>query len=470
MADTKRKSRPFEKRDKLDFDHYSGDRIIPHDLRLEQALLGCVLLEGGADTMAQCIQEKLRPECFYSPKHQLMFEVMTELYNNSTPIDEVILRDELTRTKRFEEIGGDAYLFEVTDQISTTAHLPHYIDRIKEYHLLRELIRFSNRTIEGVFENPDDVTAFIEDVEQSIYKISEDRISDAAQPVEKTVDDAMRMIYQMYENRGEITGTTTGFIDLDKMTTGWHPAEMIVVAARPSMGKTSIALNMVEGALFPRVGEAAPTLVFSLEMPSEQLAVRMLCSRARVNMSKLREGFLPKEKQQDLVKVAQELKQAPLFIDDSSGLTILEIRAKARRLSNQVKLGLVMVDYLQLVAGDNNIPREQQIAEISRGMKGMAKELGVPVIVLAQLNRESEKEKRQPRMSDLRESGSIEQDADVILLISKPREFDEQEDLASDAVARDLIIAKQRNGPVGTVPLMFTKNLTRFENYTPQPA
>lgn len=470
MPETQSHPKPFQKkRDYLE--SYAGERLIPHDLRMEQALLGCILLEGGSDTMAQCIQEKVRPDCFYSAKHRTIFEIMIKLYEQASPVDEVILRDELIRKQQFEEIGGDGYLFELTGQISTTAHMPHYIERIKEYHLLRELIRFSNRTVEGVYENPSDVTAFIEEVEQTIYKISEDRITDAAEPISKTVEGAMRLIYQMYEHRGEITGTTTGFLDLDKMTTGWHPAEMIVVAARPSMGKTSLALNMVEGAICPRHGEPAPTLMFSLEMPSEQLAVRLLCSRARVNMSKLREGFLPKEKQQDLVKAASEIKAAPFFIDDSSGLTILEIRAKARRLSNQVKLGLIVVDYLQLVAGsDPKVPREQQIAEISRGMKGMAKELGVPVIVLAQLNRESEKEKRQPRMSDLRESGSIEQDADVILLISKPREFDEQEDLASDAVARDLIIAKQRNGPVGTVPLMFTKNLTRFENYTPQPA
>jgi len=455
----------------LDFERYSGDRLIPHDIKLEQAVLGCILLEGGQDTLSLCIQEKVRPECFYRTKHRVIFELMTELFNQQTPIDELILRDSLIKRNQFEEIGGDAYLLELTSQISTTAHLPHYVERIKEYHLLRELIRFSNQTIENVYEKPGDVTNFIEEVEQAIYKISEDRITDAAEPLDKSVDRAVQLVYNMVNRKGGVTGTHTGFTDLDKLTTGWHPAEMIVVAARPSMGKTSIALNMVEGALFPRGDEPACTMMFSLEMPAEQLAMRLLCSRARVNMTRLRDGFLPKEKQQDLVKAAQELKAAPFFIDDSSGLTILEIRAKARRLANQHNLGLVVVDYLQLVAGtDPRVPREQQIAEISRGMKGMAKELGVPVIVLAQLNRESEKEKRQPRMSDLRESGSIEQDADVVLLISKPREFDEQEDLASDAVARDLIIAKQRNGPVGTVPLMFTKNLTRFENYTPQPA
>ncbi|MEO0794914.1 MAG: replicative DNA helicase [Verrucomicrobiota bacterium] len=468
MAESRKKERPDKV---LDFEKYSGDRLIPHDIRLEQAVLGCILLEGGQDTLSLCIQEKVRPECFYRTKHRILYETMMDLFNDQTPVDEIIIRDELIKKQLFEEIGGDAYLLEITGQISTTAHLPHYVERIKEYHLLRELIRFSNRTIEGVYEKPGDVTSFIEEVEQSIYKISEDRISDAAEPLEKSVDRAVQLVYNMVERKGGVTGIPTGFIDLDNMTTGWHTAEMIVVAARPSMGKTSIALNMVEGALFPHRADATCTMMFSLEMPSEQLAMRLLCSRARVNMTKLRDGFLPKEKQQDLVKAAQELKAAPFFIDDSSGLTILEIRAKARRLANQHKLGLVVVDYLQLVAGtDPRVPREQQIAEISRGMKGMAKELGIPVIVLAQLNRESEKEKRQPRMSDLRESGSIEQDADVILLISKPREFDEQQDLASDAVARDLIIAKQRNGPVGTVPLMFTKNLTRFENYTPQPA
>lgn len=446
-----------------------GLRELPYNLDLEQALLASILLEGGSHTLTLCIQEKIKEESFYRPSHQIIYRHMLKLYEQQEAIDEIILADALAKAGVYDDVGGDGYIFEVTNRIDTAAHVEHYIKRVKDLSLIRQMIRLSNETIEAAYQNTQDVEEFIEKVEREVYKISEDRISETAQPLEKAVDVAIQLVNQMLNNRGEITGVTTGFADLDKMTTGWHKGEMIVCAARPSMGKTSLALNMTEGAICPKHGQPAPTLLFSLEMPADQLAMRLLCSRARVNMSKLRDGILPKDKQQDLLNTAKELKAAPLFIDDSSGLTILEIRAKARRMANQLKhgLGLVVVDYLQLVAGtDPRVPREQQIAEISRGMKGMAKELGVPVIVLAQLNRDSEKEKRQPRMSDLRESGSIEQDADVVVLISRRRDADENEEMAADSVPRDLIVAKQRNGPVGSVPVTFIKNLTRFENYS----
>ncbi|MBC2596184.1 replicative DNA helicase [Ruficoccus amylovorans] len=446
----------------------AASRRVPYSIDMEQALLGAIILEGGAETMAICVQERVRPECFYNVRHQLIYKAMFGLYEKQDPIDEITLSDRLRKDGNFEDAGGDAYLVELSNRIDTHAHLPYYIQRVRDTYLLREVIRLSNEAIEGAYDETQDVDSFLEKTEQNIFSISETRIVDSAQPLEKSIDDAVQLVNNMIQNKGEITGVTTGFADLDKMTTGWHEGEMIVVAARPSMGKTSIALNMIEPAICGRPGrEPVGALMFSLEMPSEQLAMRLLCSRARVNMTKLRDGFVPKEKQQDIVRAAQELKNSPLMIDDSSGLNILELRAKARRVASQMKgkLGLIAVDYIQLVAGtDSRIPREQQIAEISRGMKGMAKELRVPVIVLAQLNREAEKEKRQPRISDLRESGSIEQDADVVLLLSKPRDYNEEEDMAAEAVARDLIVAKQRNGPIGTVPLYFIKHLTRFEN------
>ena len=449
-----------------------GDRTPPHNIELEQALLACIILEGGSEATTACVQEKIRPECFYRPAHQLIFAAMLKLYEEQTPVTEVLLIDQLQQDNVFDEIGNEAYLIELTNRIDTPVGLTHYIKKVRDMFLMREIIRSSNEAIESVYHDAADVATLLEGIEQRIFSISEDRFVDYAQPVSKSIDSAVAMVNQFIDRKGEITGVSTGFLDLDKLTTGWHATEMIVVAARPSMGKTAIALNMSEAAVLPTNGrDVTPSLIFSLEMGADQLAMRLLCSRARVNMTKLRDGFLPREKQQDLCNAAQELKAAPLYIDDSSGLTILELRAKARRLSNQLKhgLGLVIVDYLQLVAGtDPRVPREQQIAEISRGMKGMAKELNLPVIVLGQLNRESEREKRQPRLSDLRESGSIEQDADVVLLLSKPRDHNPEEDIASDVVARDLIIAKQRNGPIGSVPLQFVKNLTRFENYTPQ--
>lgn len=467
---------------------FADGRMAPHSIDMEQALLACCILEGGKETLTLCIQEKIKDVCFYVARHQVLFREMLVLYERQQPLDELILSDHLRGQGLLDEIGGDAYLLQVTNRIDTPAHLPHYIERVRDAYLLRELIRASQETIEGAYTGTGDISEFIELTEQRFFSISENRIIETAATLEKSVDSAIELIQRMVQNRGEVTGAPSGFIDLDKMTTGFHPGEMIVTAARPSMGKTSLALNMAEATICPKGNRPAiPTLMFSLEMPSEQLAMRLLCSRARVNMRKLRDGFLDASKQRDLIETAKELKAAPFFIDDSSNLTILELRAKSRRWANKTFKeheraeqagkprpavpGIIIIDYLQLITGtDSRVPREQQIAEISRGLKGMSKELGMPVVVLAQLNRESEKEKRQPRMSDLRESGSIEQDADVVLLLSKPRNFDEEEEMASEAVARDLIIAKQRNGPVGTVPLMFTKHLTRFENYTPKQA
>jgi replicative DNA helicase len=277
----------------------------------------------------------------------------------------------------------------------------------------------------------------------------------------------MKVITKMMMKQGELTGVTSGFKDLDALTFGFQRQEMIVLAARPSMGKTSLALNFAEAAALPKRGEAAPTLIFSLEMSAAQLALRMLCARARVNMKLLRDGLLSKNgtEQSALLKAADEFTKSPLFIDDSSHLSITQLRAKARRIHARKKLGLIVVDYLQLLAPtDSRMPREQQVAEASRGLKALAKELDVPVLVLSQLNRSSEKENRTPKLADLRESGSIEQDADVVLMLARPKDAEEKFQVAADSA--ELIVAKQRNGPVGELKLTFLRDITRFENFT----
>lgn len=445
-----------------------SNRLPPHSMDSEQALLACCILEGGQESVNACIETRIQPESFYKPAHQIIFSAILELYSNGIPIDEVILGEKLHSKGQLENIGGFAYINDIINRIDTPAHMPHYLKRVKDLALLRTLIRISSKTIEEAYSTQESLDQFLEQVEQEIFKISESRISDTTKPIKDSVEDAMRLVDQMVENKGKLTGISTGFVDLDKLTSGFHPTEMIVVAARPSMGKTSIAMNIAEpGITNPDVKKRIPTLLFSLEMGADQIAMRLLCSYARVDMQKLKDGFYDSQTKIDLLHASKVLQNAPLWIDDSGFLTILEMRAKARRIHSKQKLGLIVIDYLQLISGtDSRTPREQQIAEISRGIKAMAKELNVPVVVAAQLNRESEKEKRQPRMSDLRESGTIEQDADVVLLLSKQKDFDEEEDRSNPVVLRDLIIAKQRNGPVGLVTLTFNKRITKFENYS----
>ncbi|HCJ12248.1 MAG: replicative DNA helicase [Verrucomicrobia bacterium GWF2_51_19] len=443
-------------------------RVPPHDVPVEQALLACCILEGGQETVPMCIQARVKPESFYLPAHQTIYQLIFDLYEKGTPCDEVILIERLQSRKQLDAIGGVGAVHEIINRIDTPAHLPHYIKRVRDLELMRRVIRASMASIESAYERQEDVDQFLENVEKDIFAVSEDRLTDDAKPVSISVDKALQLTQFMVENKGELTGISCGFIDLDRMTTGLHADEMIVVAARPSMGKTSLALNFVEAAILPKKGKPVPTLMFSLEMGADQLAMRLLCSRAYVNMQKLKDGFMSKEVASDLKNAAQEIKKSPFWIDESVNITILEMRAKARRLAMKNKLGLIVIDYLQLISGtDNRVQREQQISEISRGVKAMAKELHVPVVVLSQLNRDSERERRQPRLSDLRESGAIEQDADLVLLLAKKREQEEEDD-SDPNVLRDLIIAKQRNGPVGTIPLVFKRNLTRFESFSSQ--
>lgn len=446
----------------------------PYSVDYEQALLAACMLDGGQDSISKCIDNKISANSFYIPAHAEVFSACLALYEVGSPIDELTVGERLNVTNKLEKIGGYAYLREINNRIETPAHLLFYAQKVKELELTRRVVRFFISGLEDAYSGVDDVDNFLERIEQKVLEIGADRVGESAVSIETHVDNAVTTLNRIIEKKDACSGLSTGFVDLDKLTFGLHSAEMIVLAARPSMGKTALALNIAENVVLAENitnRKIHSTLLFSLEMSAEQLAIRLLCGRSGVDMSNIRSGFGSASDQKRLAKAALEFKKAPLWIDESANISILEMRAKARRIHSQHGLGLIIVDYLQLVsASDSRIPREQQIAEISRGLKAMAKEINVPVIVLSQLNRESEKEKRQPRLSDLRESGSIEQDADIVLMLSR-RFFDDgdvidkQEAETDTTVARDLIVAKQRNGPVGTVPLTFNRKCTRFQNY-----
>jgi replicative DNA helicase len=444
----------------------AAGRTLPHSLEAEEYLLSCCLIDG-SDVISRCLEARIRPESFYDAKHGVIFERLLDLYNRQAPIDVSVVAEELKTARQLDQIGGYAFLAQVSSRIPTTAQAGYFIDKVREQSLLREIIRSATGAVEDCYNFSGGIDEFVDQVETRIFSVTQNRVSESAKPMREPTREAMSVITKMMMKKGELTGVTSGFVELDRLMWGFQRQEMIILAARPSMGKTSLALNFAEAAAMPKKGgTAAATLIFSLEMSAAQLALRMLCSRARVNMKLLRDGLLSKngDEQNRLVETADEFSKAPIFIDDSSALSIMQLRAKARRIHARTPLGFIVVDYLQLLSPtDARVPREQQVAEASRGLKSLAKELDVPVLVLSQLNRSSEKENRVPKLADLRESGSIEQDADVVLMLARPRDADEKFQVAADSA--ELIVAKQRNGPVGELKLTFLRDITRFENF-----
>jgi replicative DNA helicase len=445
----------------------AAGRGMPHSVEAEEYLLSCCLIDG-AEVVARCLEAKVSAESFYVPAHGIIYGKLQDLYTRQVPIDVAVLGEELKTSRQLDSIGGYAFLTRVSGSIPTTAQAGYFIERVREQHLLREIIRSATGAVEDCFNFTGGIDEFVDQVESKLFAVTQSRVTEGAKHMKGPTTEAMNVVHMMMMKKGEMTGVPSGFHDLDRLTFGFQRQEMIVLAARPSMGKTSFALNIAESATVPKPGRApTATLIFSLEMSAAQLALRMLCSKARVKMQALRDGLLSKngDEQKDLVGAADEFSKAPLFIDDSSNLSIMQLRAKARRVHSRNKLGLIIVDYLQLLSPvDPRVPREQQVAEASRGLKALAKELDVPVIVLSQLNRSSEKENRAPKLADLRESGSIEQDADVVLMLARPKDADEKYQVAADSA--ELIVAKQRNGPVGELRLTFLRDITRFENYT----
>jgi replicative DNA helicase len=442
-------------------------RTLPHSLEAEEYLLSCCLLDG-AEVVARCLEARIRPESFYDSKHGILFECLLDLYNRQVPIDISVVAEELRTGRQLEQIGGYAFLTQVSNRVPTTAQAGYFIEKVREQALLREIIHSATGAVEECYGFTGGIEEFVDQIEQKLFAVTQNRVSESAKRMSEPTREAMNVINKMMMKKGELTGVSSGFKDLDSLLWGFQRTEMIVLAARPSMGKTSLALNFAEAAAMPRKADVKPSrvLIFSMEMAAGQLALRMLCSRARVNMKLLRDGLLSKngEEQNRLLEAADVFSKSPIFIDDSSALSIMQLRAKARRIHARHPLGFIVVDYLQLLSPtDPRVPREQQVAEASRGLKALAKELEVPVLVISQLNRSSEKDNRTPKLSDLRESGSIEQDADVVLMLARPRDADEKFQVAADSV--ELIVAKQRNGPVGELRLTFLRDITRFENF-----
>ena len=438
-------------------------RTPPHSVEAEQGVLGSMLISP-RETIAECV-EKVNEDYFYVPAHQTIYTVLVELWNAGQAIDLITFTQVLRDRNLLESVGGAAFVTSLFTFVPTAANVQYYLEIVRDKYILREIIVAATESVRRAYEEQDEVNNLLDEVEQRIFAVGEDRFKGQMLTMKDQVMEAIESIEKLYERKGGITGISTGFVEFDRMTSGMHGAEMIVIAARPSMGKTALVMNIAEHVA---VQEKLPVGVFSLEMSSQQLVQRLLCSRARVNLQKVRDGFLAERDFPSLTAAASKLAEARIFIDDSAGLSILELRAKARRLRAQHDVQLLIVDYLQLLrstsrrAQDN---RQLEISEISAGIKGLAKELKIPIIVVAQLNRQPEaRSGGKPRLSDLRESGSIEQDADLVGLLVRPEIYEEDEEArAEKAGEAELIIAKQRNGPVGEIPLTFLKEFTRFE-------
>jgi replicative DNA helicase len=416
--------------------------------------------------MITTTEKGITPEHFHHPAHGTIYGVLEELSKTNSPIDLITVTQALSDRNLLDQIGGPSILAHLQTFLPTATNADYYIDIIREKHLLRRMISVCTSSAARCYEEQGDVKALIDDVEKQVFTVAEDRVRGNLPEIKDHVNAALDAIEQLYKNRGQVTGVPTGYKELDNMTNGLHPSEMIVIAARPSMGKTALAMNIAEHVA---VDKQIPVGVFSLEMSSQQLATRLLCSRARVNLHHIRNGIMPKNAQQNLFKAVNEYSASKMIIDDTAGLSINELRAKSRRMMDKSGLGLIVIDYLQLLKSPSKRGQENrqiEIAEISNGIKALAKELNIPIIVLAQLNRKSEdRGDGKPRISDLRESGSIEQDADVVGLLYRSayyaKDADDRDEKGGEA---ELIIAKQRNGPTGEVPLTFLNEFTRFES------
>ena len=435
-------------------------KVPPQNLEAESSVLGGILLENEAINR---VLEVLTTDDFYRESHRKIFRAMIELYDRSEPVDLITLSDILKAKGDLEAVGGSAYLASLANAIPTSANIHHYARIVREKAIRRYLISAATTIATRGFEDQENVDEFLDEAEKVIFDISEKRVRTSFVMVGEMIRDSIKMVERLYERKELVTGVPSGYKDLDRLTAGFQPSDLIVVAGRPSMGKTALCLNIATHAAFGGTGVA----IFSLEMAKEQLVLRMLCSEARIDHSRVRSGYLADREFPALVMAAGKLAETPIYIDDTPAISVLELRAKARRLvrDREKKIGLIIVDYLQLMRGARTASnREQEISDISRSMKALAKELSVPVIAISQLNRRVEdRGDKRPMMADLRESGAIEQDADLIAFVFREVVYNENVD---DPNVAEIIVSKQRNGPTGTVRLTFFKEFTRFENYT----
>ena len=432
--------------------------VPPHDDAAELAVLGAMFLDREAASLAL---EMLTGEDFYRPDHRQVFEAAEELYHSGVPIDMITVKNKLEEKQVFEQIGGLPFLANISTSVGSSANMRHYAAIVEEKSVLRRLIRTANNISQMSYEGKTDVNAIMDTAEKGIFAIMQNRHSDQFHHIRDIAVDSIEKIEDIYRSKGKLTGVPTGFVDFDQKTAGLQKSDLILLAARPSMGKTAFALNIIQNAA---IRSNVPTAVFSLEMSREQLVNRMLCSEAMLDAQRLRTGELTDSDWADLIQAMGPLSQAPIYIDDTPGVTPMEVRSKCRRLKVEKGLGLIVIDYLQLMSGNSrNDSRQQEISEISRALKAIAREMEAPVIALSQLSRACEQRAdHRPMLSDLRESGAIEQDADVVAFLYRDEYYFPDTEKKNQA---ELIIAKQRNGPTGTVDLTWMGQYTKFGNF-----
>lgn len=437
-------------------------RLPPQNLEAEVSVLGGILLENEA---LNKVLEIIQVGDFYREAHRKIFSGMVQLFERNEPVDLITLSEILKNNADLEAVGGLEYLNSLVNSVPTAANISYYANIIKEKALLRKLIQRATEIINEGYGNAGDVNEFLDRAERLIFEISEDRVRPSFFSIKDILKSSFKTIEKLYEKRQLITGVPTGFTKLDELTSGLQPSDLIIVAGRPSMGKTTFALNIVQHAA---IDAGITTAIFSLEMAKEQLSLRLLCSKAKVDAHRLRGGFLSESDWPKLTRAAGQLSEAPIFIDDTPSISALEMRAKARRLKAEHNLGLIVVDYLQLMRGrSDSDTREQEISDISRSLKALAKELNIPVMALSQLNRRVEdRGDKRPQLADLRESGAIEQDADVIIFLYRDEVYNRGEDNPNKGKA-EIIIGKQRNGPTDKFDLAFIDKYTCFENLSP---
>ena len=435
------------------------ERVPPHDLDAEMATLGSMMLDREAVEAALPIINRHEAEWFYRPDHRLLFELLIDIYDRGDPLDLVVARDELQRRGQLQQVGGEEYIIRLAESVPTWVNAEYYARIVRDKGMLRDLIRCAGQLSESAYAQSDSATEILDAAEEKLFAVTERRVSGQAALLAAVA----KHVYSQIEARkdGYLSGLPTGFHELDDLTSGLQHGDLIIVAGRPSMGKTALGLNIAEHLA---VNENRPVAFFSMEMSKEQLALRILCSRGRVSSHRIRRGMLSEEDINTLGYVCGELESAPLYIDDTPGMTGLELRSKARRLKRQYDIQAVFVDYLQLMHTPSvRESRQVEMAAISRALKGLGRELNIPVIAMAQLNRAAEvREGNRPRMADLRESGAIEQDADVVILLHREEYYKPKDESVRGRA--EAIVEKQRNGPTATVNLQFDKRLTRFNN------
>ncbi|MFA6358350.1 MAG: replicative DNA helicase [Candidatus Omnitrophota bacterium] len=434
------------------------DKLPPQNLEAEMAVLGSMLLDEEAVSASA---EKLDANCFYKSTHRKIFQAIIDLYNANKAVDLITLTDALKRDNALDEIGGASYLTSLANAVPTAANINHYVSIVSEKHILRTLINNSTKIITVCHESQGNIAEVVDAAEKLIFEVSDRRNQGSYQHLKELVKDTIETIDRLYQNKAHVTGVPTGYVDFDIKTAGLQPSDLVIIAGRPSMGKSAFALGIAE---YAGVVEKIPTAVFSLEMSKEQLVQRMLCSHARVDAHKVRTGYLSTSDWPRLTAAAGKLSEAPIYIDDTPAISVMELRARARRLKSHHGIKLIILDYMQLMRGSATSmeSRQQEISEISRSLKALARELNVPIIAISQLSRAVEsRTDHRPQLSDLRESGAIEQDADVVVLILREEYYTPTPENQGIAEA---IIAKQRNGPVGSLKLSFIKEFTRFDN------